>query len=250
MKSVFTACASITIFFCASGCVFAAPEPGTEEWTFEMSKVIAVELAQTPAWSLAAPYLVRLSPKTQDWNVLLLQAKVELQKGNIAGAESAIQRALVSNPDNPRILTMAGNIASDAGKPDEALVYLDKVLAKQPQNAQVLLAIARIRFGRQEWREVIDIYERALKLVMPTSEILVRLSAAYENTGDIAQAESCLVKNLEIHPNRILALMPLERFYQRNQMEKKAAETAKERELIQKKAGDQRNLRSLQKSSR
>lgn len=233
-----------------SGAASAEPEMGAEDWHFEMSKAIALELADTPAWSLAASYLRELSPKTQDWNLLLLQAKVELQHGNIDEAQVVIDRALAMNRNNPRILAMAGNIAADSGKQDEAISYFEQALELQPRNVQVLQLLGRIRSARREWKETIDVYERLLELITPTSEICMRLASAYENTGMLDKAEYYLKTNLEVHPNRVLALMPLERFYRKNEMTSKADVIAKERAKVQKKEGDQRVLRELQKSSK
>ena len=243
---------SAVILFCVllSGSAFAEPEIGSEDWHFNVSKAIAVELADTPAWSIAAAYLREISPKSQDWNLLLLKEKVELQYGNIPEAEKVIQRALEMNDQNPRILTMAGNIASDAGKLDDAVYYYEKAIEKQPKNTQVLLSLGRIRSARREWSQTIEVYEKLLTLMSPTSEICVRLATAYENTGELNKAESNLIANLELHPNRVLALMPLERFYRKYQKTERADEIAKEREKLQKKEGDQRVLRDLQKSSR
>lgn len=234
----------------SSDFAFAEPEIGSEDWHFEVTKTIALELAETPAWSLAATYLRELSPKTQDWNLLLLQAKVELQHGNIDQAQKIIERALSMNNKNPRILAMAGNIASDAGKQDEAIVFFEQVLKLQPKNTQILQALGRIRSARREWDKTIEVYEKLLTQITPTSEICTRLASAYENKGVLDKAEYYLKTNLSVHPNRVLALMPLERFYRNNQMPSKADEIARERAKLQKQEGDQRVLRELQKSSK
>ncbi len=248
-------CGIKTLFLCifiafSGNTALADPEIGSEDWQFNMAKAIASELADTPAWSLAASYLREISPKTQDWNLLLLQAKVELQHGNIPEAEKIIERALQMNGKNPRILAMAGNIAFDAGRQEYAIAYFEEALSLQPKNTQVLLSLGRIRSARQEWNQAIELYERLLTLVTPTSEICMRLAVAYENIGDLEKAESNLLTNLNVHPNRILALMPLERFYLKHQKLDRASEITKEREKLQKKEGDQRTLRGLQKSSK
>ncbi|MBO4350550.1 MAG: tetratricopeptide repeat protein [Proteobacteria bacterium] len=223
-----------------------------DAWHFEVSKAIALELADTPSWSLSAPYLREMSPKTQDWNLLLLLAKVELQHGEIQNAETVIQRALRENPGNPRIYAMAGNIAADAGKYDEAIQYMEHALEIQPKSAAYMQSLARIYFACKDWNHAIALYERALSRVSPTSEMYVRLATAYENVDELAKAEFYLKENLEIHPTRALALMPLERFYQRHAdiYPGRAAEITAERNQLQKRDGDTRELRALQKSSK
>ena len=231
---------------------FIAPQTGigSDDWQFDISKAIAAELADTPAWSLAIPYLRELSPKTQDWNLLFLQAKIDLQQGDVAAAEEGITRALNAHPTNPRIIEMAGHVAADAGNYDQAAVYYHQVLALNPRNAtQIKLALARIEFAQKKYSDVIGIYEPILNEIQPTSEILVRLSACYENLGDIEHAEYYLKSNLKVHPNRLLALLPLERFYKRHQMTEQAEQVARERESLQKDENT-RELRALQRSAK
>ncbi|MBQ8037523.1 MAG: tetratricopeptide repeat protein, partial [Proteobacteria bacterium] len=233
-----------------------APTPpsqgiGSDDWQFDISKAIAAELADTPAWSLAIPYLRELSPKTQDWNILLLQAKIDLQQGDVASAQDGISRALQAHPTNPRIIEMAGHVAADAGHFDQAVEHYEHALALRPRNAtQIKLALARIKFAQQKYQEVIQIYESIINDIQPTSEILVRLSACYENTNDLERAELYLKQNLKVHPNRLFALLPLERFYRRHQMNELADQTAQEREHLQNKDGAPRELRALQRSAR
>ena len=229
----------------------ASPEPGTQPWHFDVSKAIALELADSSSWSMASVYLRDISPNSQDWNLLLLQAKVELQQGNLDNAQMAIHRALSLYPTNPRILTMAGNIAADSGDQNSAEKYYLQVLNLQPHNTQVLTSMARIYYGRQDWSQVVSTYETLNRLTEPTSEVLVRMATACEKLGDLNRAESYLKRNLEIHPNRVIALLVLENFYKRTGNEAKYSETSRERTRAQQKSdGDARNLRALPASSR
>ena len=224
---------------------------GDSDWHFEVSKAIATELADSPAWRLSTVYLRDLSANSQNWNLLLLQAKVDLQQGHLKEADEVIGRAVAQYPDNPRILIMAGNIASDNGDAERAIAYYQKAATIQPKNPAIYLGLGRIYIGQRNWQPAIQNYETYLGFGEPTSEVLVRLATAYENVGELQKAEACLVRNLEVHPNRVIALMPLERFYMRQNMADKAAETARERQKYQKQSdGDPRNLRALAPSSK
>ena len=244
----------IVIFsFCAviPAIALASPDPGTQAWHFDVSKGIALELADSPSWSLAAVYLRDIGRNSQDWNLLLLQAKVELQQGNLEDAKQAIDRALVMYPKNPRILAMAGNIAADMGDLDSAEKHYLQVLKLQPHNTTVLMAMARIYYARQDWKNVVATYESLNRLIEPTSEVLVRMATACEKLGDIPRAEDYLKRNLEVHTNRIMALLVMERFYQRIGNNDKALEISRERSRLQQKTdGDSRNLRALPSSSK
>ena len=229
-----------------------SPVPiGDDHWHFEVSKAIATELADSPAWRLSTIYLRDLSANSQNWNLLLLQAKVDLQQGHLKEADEVIGRAVAQYPDNPRILIMAGNIASDNGDAARAIAFYQKAAGIQPKNPAIYLGLGRIYIGQSDWQNAIRNYEKYLEFGDATSEVLVRLAMAYENSGDLQKAESCLVQNLEVHPNRVIALMPLERFYMRQNMTDKATETARERQKYQKQSdGDPRNLRALAPSSK
>lgn len=230
---------------------FAQSEPGSEAWRFDVSKAIALELADTSSWSLASPYLRELSPKTQDWSLLLLLAKVELQQGNMDEAAEVIGRALKFHSRNPRILVMAGNIASDMGRHAEAEQYYRQTLELQPGNTAVMLSLARLRYAAQQWQEVIDLYHHLLERTEATSEVLVRLATAHENLGQLDVAEKYLKQNLSVHPSKVLALLPLERFYRRHQQVSRAEDIAQQRQKLQKtEDGDKRQLRALLPSSR
>ena len=224
---------------------------GDENWHFEVSKAIATELADSPAWPLSTVYLRDLSANSQNWNLLLLQAKVDLQQGHLKEADEVIGRAVAQYPDNPRILIMAGNIASDNDDATRAIGYYKKAAAIQPKNSAIYLGLGRIYMSQSDWPNAISNYEKYLEFGEATSEVLVRLAMAYENAGELQKAEACLVRNLGVHPNRVIALMPLERFYMRQNMAEKAAETARERQKYQKQSdGDPRNLRALAPSSK
>ena len=226
-----------------------ADEPGSNQWDYDVAKSIATTLADTPYWSMSIPYFRALDGRSQDWNVLLLHAKVELQRGYTDRAKNAVDDALAIHPNNPRLWLMAADIAADSGNPQSAIDYYSKVLDVQPRNELAQLRLARQYFAIRQWQNVIDIYEAYLTAHEPTSEILVRLSAAYENVGDIERAEKYLLENLDIHSNRTLAYLPLERFYRRQNDEERANAIAKKRAQSLEN-DDDRNMRKLLPSTR
>lgn len=241
--------------FAASG-IFAAAslpahaeEPGSAQWDYAVTKAIASTLSETPHWNAALIYFRDLIGRSQDWNVRLLHAKNELRRGNLESAQQSIDEALAVHPDNPRLWLMAGDIAADSGKTAQAIGCYARVLASQPQNEHAQLQLARQYFAARRWQDVVDLYNRYMSGHEPTSEILVRLSAAYENLGDIKRAEQCLIDNLELRNGSAPAYLPLERFYARQNNEARAKEIAKARAKCQKNDGE-RNLRKLLPSSR
>lgn len=229
---------------------FAQTEIGSEDWHYEVSKAIALSLAETTAWEYALPYLQEIGPKTTDWNLLLFQAKVEQRRGDIAAAKVSIQRALASHDKNPRILVSAGNIALDDGRPQDAVDYFERARQIQPENPAILSPLGRLRCARREWAMCVELYETLIHHATPTSEVCVRLATAYENLGDLENAEKYLKRNLAIHPNRAIALIPLERFYRAHQRTERADAVARELKKLEYHDGNRRDLRALRPSSR
>ena len=226
-----------------------APQVGSAQWHFETSKAIGSALADSAYWNMSLPYFRDIGEKTQDWSVLLMLSKVELQQGNYDASLHAIQRALAVSPENPRLLFTAAQIFTDSGDTSQAIDFYEKTLSIQPNHPQAVLALARLKFAQGDWNEVIALYEPWLSQHEPTSEPLVRLAVSYENLGNVDKAERYLLQNVDIHPNRAIALVALERFYTRQGKTEQAKKAAKARAEIQKTADD-RNLRQLQRSSR
>lgn len=246
-----TACLYGIFAFCLIPLNAVCQEIGSEDWHFEMSKSIALELADSQAWSLSSPYLRDLSSRSQDWNLWLLRAKVELQQGNVDAAREVVDYALSLYPSNPRILAMAGHVASDAGDTEKATVYYTRVLELQPYNVQVLKAFARLKYAAKDWEAALELYERLEDQISLSGEALVRMATACENLGDYECAEGYLLDNVETHPNRLMALLPLEHYYRRRGNISRANEISAERNRLQKRVDpDERILRALPKSVR
>lgn len=240
---------SIIVSFPLTLCAQDVPQVGSAQWHFETSKAIGSALADSAYWNMSLPYFRDIGEKTQDWSVLLMLSKVELQQGNYDASLHAIQRALAVSPENPRLLFTAAQIFTDSGDAPKAIDFYEKTLAIQPNHPQAMLALARLKFAQGAWQEVIALYEPWLSRHEPTSEPLVRLAVSYENLGNTEKAERYLLQNVNIHPNRAIALVALERFYTRQGKTELAQKAAKERAEIQK-TSDDRNLRQLQRSAR
>ncbi|MCL2325490.1 MAG: hypothetical protein FWC40_03160 [Proteobacteria bacterium] len=238
----------VVLTLCCQSVLWAESLGHFEDWDFEMQKSLGLALAESGAWSQAEVYLSSVGPHSQDWNLQLTWAKVRLQLGDIPGAQAVIGVALVQHPNNPRVLFMASDIAADAHDAQNAVSYARRGLALQPHNVRGAQALGRLYYQQQDWGAVIETYERLLTYSLPTSEVLVRLSTAYEKQQALGKAEAYLLQNVEVHANRLMALMPLHRFYARTHQPEKAR--AIEREIERERASREgsRGLRALNPS--
>lgn len=227
------------------------PQFGSSDWDFEFSKSLGLELAQIGAWPYASKYFERIGHLSQDWHLQGMRARALLQLGKVTDAKFVIQKAREINPDNPRLLLLAGQIASDSKDQEEAIAYFKRCLELQPNNEQAATALGRILYQTEAWSELIEVYERLLsRQSKPGSDILLRLATAHEKLGNIQQSETYLKLNLAQHSNRMLALTTLERFYQRQSKDDKILEIQKEIAKLRAKSDRTRELRNLAPSWR
>jgi len=102
-----------------------------------------------------------------------------------AAADEAVARAVRLDPNDPKILTMAGNLAMTHGRLAEAVALFERVAASDPLALVPLFNLTFCRFGVGRFDEALDAAERAAALYP-------------ESTG--------------VHSHRALALMYLGRF--------------------------------------
>ena len=247
-----TALAALVFALAASSVQFACAEDqvvlGSDDWNFAMAKNIAVDFADAGMWARAGAYLDDVGEKTQDWNVLLMWARVKVQLGEMEKADHAIKLALKQAPSNPRILFTAGDIALDLKQLDEAELYYEQALAIQPDQAKAALALGRLYARNNEWQKLIPVYERLASTTLAPSEVWIRLAVAHEQAGNLPRSEYCYRQYAELSRNKSVGLSHLHAFYERTGQSSKAAETRRTIHSLGKKDG--RVMRALHPSSR
>lgn len=95
-------------------------------------------------------------------------------------------------------------------RPDEAIVALNKLIAKHPDEIQIPQAIASMESGRKNYAESIPYYTAALGLV-PSPEkrhwtLFYARGVAYERTDQWPKAEADFRKALELDPEQGVVL--------------------------------------------
>jgi tetratricopeptide (TPR) repeat protein len=78
-------------------------------------------------------------------------------------AEGEFQRILQREEYVPALLNI-GNIQALKGDPDAALAYYERALGKEPNNAKVVLAIARLNHEQQNYGQVSKLYKKLKEL--------------------------------------------------------------------------------------
>lgn len=152
------------------------------------------------------------------------RAEVYAQSANgVEAARKIIEQGLKLYPDEPRLLIQQARIEEQAGKIEEAIVLLERVLKKQPHRRSVLerlsqLHLKRFRFiqnNDQLQREIaslIDVYQRMLAGSRGVERVppLLVLSSLYQrvNKGDEAlkmAKEAAMLRPNDPRPHLALA---------------------------------------------
>jgi len=122
---------------------------------------------------------VKLRPSLLEANLYL--ARILREKGDLKGAETVMESLLADNPQDIRALRLAAELASDARKFDEAVVFLDRAAEFSAESALVLLDRARLRWTAGKSTEALEDLSRA-RAMLPWDTPLLRSISNLEKT--------------------------------------------------------------------
>jgi tetratricopeptide (TPR) repeat protein len=122
---------------------------------------------------------VKLRPSLLEANLYL--ARILREKGDLKGADTVMESLLADNPQDIRALRLAAELASDAGKFDEAAVFLDRAAEFSAESALVLLDRARLRWTSGKGAQALEDLSRA-RAMLPWDTPLLRSISNLEKT--------------------------------------------------------------------
>jgi tetratricopeptide (TPR) repeat protein len=127
---------------------------------------------------------IKLRSSSLEANLYL--ARILREKNNHKEARIVTEALLADNPQDIRVLRLAAELSSDAGKYDEALIFLDRAAECSAECAMALLDRARLRWvsaGTDETAllSALDDLNRA-KAMLPWDTPLVRSISNLEKT--------------------------------------------------------------------
>jgi tetratricopeptide (TPR) repeat protein len=125
----------------------------------------ANELARQNKFSEALEILQQaLGKNPQNGFAYSQQAKIYFSMRDAQKASEAIGKALAIQPFQPDFLYVAGVIAAQAGKQEEALAAFEKVTQVNPKEADAYYEIGRIRLQRKERVKALAAFRKASEL--------------------------------------------------------------------------------------
>jgi len=142
-----------------------------------------------------------------------------LAAGDCAGAERELTKAIQLSPNDPQSEALLGWALMLQDKHDDALLWFQKVLMRQPDNALARINIGYICLKKQIYGEAIEHLSRVIRLDTDRKATLYAnfyLGLVYLERGMYTDAQGFFANTLAIGPNFIQAWYELGRACARN----------------------------------
>jgi tetratricopeptide (TPR) repeat protein len=132
---------------------------------------------------------------SEDASVYTILASVQLQWGQLNGAEESARKALELSPDDPQALIQLSSILDRSGKHEVSEKTLRELLKREPDNATALNNLGYFLVERGAgYEEALKLIERAVAIDPIQGSFLDSLGWAYFKLGNIDKARQCLEK--------------------------------------------------------
>jgi tetratricopeptide (TPR) repeat protein len=122
---------------------------------------------------------IKLRPSSLEAHLYL--ARILREKGDHAGAREIVEDLLADDPQNIRVLRFSADLATEIGRFDEAVIFLDRAAELSAETAMVLLDRARLHWIAGRKNDALEDLSRA-KAILPWDTPLKRSISNLENT--------------------------------------------------------------------
>lgn len=147
-------------------------------------------------------YRKALEVQPEDREVLKSLVALLVNNGQSVRAGPWIDQALKAAPDDPVVLGLAAQAAFDTNRIDEAISLADQAIERSPRNIEALLARARCRVARSEWRAARDDAVRAASLGTDEPAALQLLGMIESRLGETDRARKTLARRARAQERR------------------------------------------------
>jgi len=145
--------------------------------------------------------------------ILLEQARSEEKTGDYAAAERIYRQALALAPESLETLKRLGILEQTELKFEDSIRLFNQVLAGDARYPGVNFFLGVSYFGRNEFSQSIDSFERELTIPNPHPRCRYYLALALQSSGRIEEAITQLNQSLAQNPKDADALYELARIY-------------------------------------
>jgi tetratricopeptide (TPR) repeat protein len=155
------------------------------------------------------------APERSPLKVLCARFKVET--GDAAGGRQILEEMVKRTPDYiPALMGLAG-IALSEKKYDDSQGYLDKVLARDPDNLDGMMLDSQLKLAKGDLSAATGELERGTQIYPQVPGIYYQLAQAYLSANDTAKATLNLGHALDLNPDFADAIMLLAQIQIRSQ---------------------------------
>ena len=127
---------------------------------------------------------------TDEAQAYLRFGRVFLQAKKSDLAIKAFQRGLVYDPDEPLLLLWLSQTYLEAGRPEEALSYVERFLKRQPRGRETYDLLARILTSLKREKEIIPRFEKYAAADPKNLPLQYALAERYKLAGQAAKAQA------------------------------------------------------------
>ena len=154
-----------------------------------------------------------------------------LSLGDYEGAEQALKKAVDLSPNDPQSEALLGWALMLQEKYDDALLWFQKVLMREPQNALARINVGYICLKKKIFGEAIELLSRAIRLDNDKKATLYAhfyLGLVYLERDMFEDAQTFFEKTIVLGPNLIEAYYELGRAFWFNGQQDEALKTWKD----------------------
>ena len=154
-----------------------------------------------------------------------------LSLGDYEGAEQALKKAIELSPNDPQSEALLGWAMMLSEKYDDALLWFQKVLMREPQNALARINVGYICLKKNIFGEAIEHLSRAIRLDNDKKATLYAhfyLGLVYLERDMFEDAQTFFEKTIALGPNLIEAYYELGRAFWFNGQRDEALKTWKD----------------------
>jgi len=132
----------------------------------------------------------------------LLELATERHRaGDLAEARRLYQQALKREPNHPAALVRSGLLEMQDGKPQEAVVRIEKAIAAAPGESRYPFVLGELLASMQRWPEAATAYRQSLAIEPKAADVCFALGRALQASGDSARAIDAYETAVQLQPN-------------------------------------------------
>ncbi len=125
------------------------------------------------------------------------------EKGDLAGAEVIYRKILATQPNHAQVLYLLGTLASQRGHFSDAQLYLNRALELRHDWPEALNNLGLAAFNLNQLDDAEDILRRALNLHPDYADALNNLAGVLEKKGQLEDAMALYQQTVALKPNDV-----------------------------------------------